>query len=283
VANGEIIKTKDGSAVEIIQAKPFNVALAVLEEQEDDLELLKKEALKIEVTDAISFTKAGELIAKLKETSNQAEATMDPFRIIVNKAKDFILQRQRRVTNLAELIRGVLTPKMAEWSAKDARERKAEEDRQQKEKKAQLEREAEEKRRADTVAAEELKKRRVSEIREDLRNGKITKRQAEKFLREAGAQEEADKAQAAADAEDLKNKATETAKQTTVKSGVPKVAGVVQRMNRKFKVVNPQKVKLKYLMPDLVAIGQVARNKDLTMEQAMAEVGGIEVTEEPSF
>lgn len=283
MSNGELIKTKDGSTVEIIQAKPLNQALAKLEDQEERLAELKKEAIKLEVTDVASFTKAGELTAEIKRLSKDADTTMDPFDTIIKRAKEFILTRKRRVTNLGEEIRGVLTGKMSEYTTRVERERKAEEERVQKAKQAEIEREAEEKRRADAAAAEELKRRRVAEIRQDLKAGKITKRQAEKLLRDAGAEEEAQKAQAAADAEDLKNKAPEIAQQTTVKSEVPKVAGVVQRTNRKFRVVKPQEVKLKYLKPDDVAIGEIVRDKKRTIEQVIAEVGGIEVWEEKTF
>jgi hypothetical protein len=279
VANGEIIKLKDGSTVEIIQAKPFNLALAKLEDQEDHLADLKDAVRKLNVVDRASFDKADELLKMIKAESSLAEDTMDPFRTVLNRAKDFVLQRQRRVTNAAEEIRGLLNSKMVEYSQKVERERKAEEERQQKLKQAEIEREAERKRQADAEAAEDLKKRRIAEIREDLRAGKITKRQSEKLLREAGAQEEADKAKAAADAEDLKNKAPEIAQKTTVKSEVPRGG----RTNRTFKVVRPQEVKLKYLKPDEVAIGEVVRNRSLTIAQIIAEVGGIEVEEEKKF
>lgn len=281
--NAEMIRTRDGAEVEIIQKRPLNIALAKLEGQEERLAEIKTQAMAMKVVDKDTFTKAGELIAELKKHDKDAEATTDPFDSIIKRAKEFILTRRRKVTNAAEEIRGVLTGKMAEYTSRVERERKAEEDRVQKAKQATLEREAEQKRRDDVAAAAELKKRRIAEIREDLRNKKITKAQSAKLLREAGADEEAALAQASADADDAKAKAPEIAKETTVKSEVPKVAGVVQRTNRKFRVVKPQQVKLKYLVPDLVAIGEIARNRKLTIEQVVAEVGGIEVWEEKSF
>lgn len=285
MANGEIIVVKDGTKIEVLQAKPFKEALANLEDQEDKLAEYKQDAIKFKgkVVDPVSFAKAGELLAKIKDESDTGERTMDPFRILTNKIKDFIMVRQRRVTNAAEEIRGILTAEMGAYTTKVERDRKAEEEREREKKRLALQREAEEKRVADEAAATENRKKRVAEIRADLRDGKITKRESEKRLREAGANEEADKAKAAADADEATAKAAEVAAKTKVKSEVPKVAGVVQRMNRKFKVVNAQQVKLKYLIPNEVAIGAIARNKELTIEQAQAEVGGIEVWEEPSF
>lgn len=279
MANGDIIKVKDGSTVEIIQAKPFNLALAKLEDQEEKLATMKVEVLAIKVVDVASFAKADELLKKIKDESASAEDTMDPFRKMLNTAKDFVLQRQRRVTNAAEELRGALNGKMVEYTQKAERERKAEEERQQKLKQAELEREAEEKRRADEATATELRKRRVAEIKADLKAGKITLRQSKKLLDEAGAAEEAAKVQAKLDEEDNKGKAVEEAKKTTVESEVPRGG----RTNRTFKIVNPQQVKLKYLKPDEVAIGEVVRNRKYTIEQVIAEIGGIEVEEGKKF
>lgn len=279
MANGEIIKVKDGSTVEIIQAKPFNLALTKLEDQEDKLATFKVEAIAIEVTDPASFAKADELLSKIKNESASAEDTMDPFRTMLNRAKEFVLQRQRRVTNAAEELRGVLNRKMVEYSQKVERERKAEEERQQKLKQAELEREAEKKRVEDEALATELRKRRVAEIKADLKAGRITLRESKKLLSEAGAAEEAAKVQAKLDEDDNKAKAVEDAKKTTVETEVPRDG----RTNRTFKVVRPQEVKLKYLKPDEVAIGIVVRNRKLTIEQVIAEVGGIEVEENKKF
>jgi hypothetical protein len=279
VANGEIIKVKDGSTVEIIQAKPFNLALAKLEDLEDNVAKLKAEVMKIKVTDVASFTKADELLTMIKAESVFAEETMDPFRTMLNRAKEFVLQRQRRVTNAAEEIRGALNAKMVDYSQKVERERKAEEERQQKLKQAELEREAENKRLADQEAATELRRRRVAEIKADLKAGKITLRESKKLLEEAGATEEAMKVQAKVDEQDNKAKAADEAKKTTVESEVPRGG----RTNRTFKVVRPQEVKLKYLKPDDVAIGEVVRNRKLTIAEVIAEVGGIEVEEDKKF
>lgn len=279
MANGEIIKVKDGSTIEIIQPKPFNMALAKLEDQEDRLATLKVEVMTIKVTDRASFDKADELLKKLKDESASAEDTMDPFRKMLNKSKDFVLVRQRRVTNAAKELRGALNGKMVEYSQRVERERVAEEQRQQKLKQAQLEREAEAKRLADEALAKELKTRRIAEIRENYRNGKITKAQSAKLLREAGAMEEAAIEQAAADADELKHAAPMEAKKTTVESEVPRGG----RTNRTFVVVNAKEVKPKYLIPDLVAIGEVVRNRKMTIEEVIAEIGGIEVSEDKKF
>lgn len=277
--SGEIIKVKDGSTVEIIQAKLFNLALVKLEDEEEELAALWEIARTIEVYDAASFAKADEHLSKSKKIGKEAEATMDPFRRILIDAKEFVLRRQRRVTNVSQEVNELLNAKMVAYSQKADRERKAEEERQQKLKQAELEREAEKKRLEDEATATELRKRRVAEIKADLKAKRITLRESKKLLEEAGAAEEAAKVQAKLDEEDNKAKAAEDAKKTTVETEVPRDG----RTNRTFKVVRPQEVKLKYLKPDMVAIGEVVRNRKLTIEQVIAEVGGIEVEESKKF
>jgi hypothetical protein len=86
-----------------------------------------------------------------------------------------------------------------------------------------------------------------------------------------------------------------------VKPNIPSVAGNVQRVNWKFKVVKPQKIALKYLEPNMVAIGSRVREvmtsgrvENETQEEKLKrwaknkaqvekEIGGIEVFEERSY
>jgi hypothetical protein len=86
-----------------------------------------------------------------------------------------------------------------------------------------------------------------------------------------------------------------------VKPNIPSVAGNVQRVNWKFKVVKPQKIALAYLEPNMVAIGSRVREvmtsgrvENETQEEKLKrwaknkaqvekEIGGIEVFEERSY
>jgi hypothetical protein len=86
-----------------------------------------------------------------------------------------------------------------------------------------------------------------------------------------------------------------------VKPNIPSVAGNVQRVNWKFKVVKAQKIALKYLEPNMVAIGSRVREvmtsgrvENETQEEKLKrwaknkaqvekEIGGIEVFEERSY
>jgi hypothetical protein len=209
----------------------FDTALTVMDGYEMALDPIAKEARDLKITDKTSRERAGALIAAIKKLDNDGDDTMAPYSKIVNRVKEFIQTRKKRVANRVEEIRGTLTPKMAEWDRAEERAAAAERDRVAREKQAVLDREAEEKRREDEKAAKELRERRVAEIRADLKSGKITKRQSEKLLREAGAMEEALKAKAAADEEDAKKASQSVAEKVEVKPNVPTVAGNVRRVN----------------------------------------------------
>lgn len=260
----------------------FEQALGTMSDLETALEPVAVRARSIAVIDAVSFTEAGSLIAQAKAAQKTGDATMATYDAILKRVKDYVQTRKLRVKNKAEEIRAILEGKMGEYTRSEERAAQAERDRIAREQRQKLEREAEEKRRADEAAAKELRERRVTEIRQDLADKKITKRQAEKFLREAGAMEEALKAQAAADADEAKENAAKIADKVKVEPNVPTVAGVVKRVNWKFRIVNPNAVKLQYLCPDEVKIG--ARVRELKdPKRAEAEIGGIEVFEERTF
>lgn len=222
-ANQEIVPSSD--------LPKFQDALATMDDLEAQLEPIAKEAREIKVTDAVSYARAGVLIATLKSAVKTGDGTMSPYDAILKKVKDFIQTRKLRIKNRVEEVTGILTPKMADYDRKEKQAAADEQQRVARETKQRLDREAEEKRRADEESAKELRKQKVDEIRADLKAGVIGKREAEKRLRAAGATEEAAKAQAAAEEEEGKQAATKKAEGVKVQSNVPAVAGVVRRTN----------------------------------------------------
>lgn len=62
----------------------------------------------------------------------------------------------------------------------------------------------------------------------------------------------------------------------TVQSARPKVAGARARVNWKFRIVKAQKIPIKYLTPDGMAIGKMVRETE-DKKKAEAECPGIEV------
>jgi len=278
-------------ATEIIpstEMPQFNEALAKMDGLELELEPLSKEARELKITDKPSRERAGVLNAQFKDIQKTGDATLATYDAIVKRVKDFIQTRKLRVKNRAEEARGILMGKMGDWDRAEEAAARAEEERKKRELQATLDRQAEEKRQADEQAARELRVSRVAEIRADLKAGKITKRQAEKLLREAGAMEEALKAKAAADQEEAKTQSAKVVETVKVETNVPIVPGNVRRKNWRFRVVNAQQVKVRYLCPDEVKIGAEVRKltKDSTDTDKAAiemEVGGIEIYEDRSY
>ena len=120
--------------------------------------------------------------------------------------------------------------------------------------------------------AVETRKKRVAEINQHLAIGKIGKREAARLLKLAGADEEAAKQNAAAQAEET----AKAAPVVQVKPNIPTVAGTVSRQNWKFRIVDANKIPHLFLMPDEVRIGRMVRDiKD--KQKAEVECPGIEV------
>jgi hypothetical protein len=290
-----IVASKSGivpqGATEIIpstEMPQFNEALAKMDSLELELEPLSKEARELKITDKPSRERAGVLNAQFKAMDKTTEATMGRYDLIVDRVRDFIKTRKLRVKNRTQEGKEILRVKMGDWDRAEEAATKAEEDRKNRELQANLDRQAEEKRQADEKAAKELKDRRVAEIRQDLKDKKITKRQAEKLLREAGAMEESLLAKAAADQEEAKTQSAKVVETVKVETNVPVVPGNVRRKNWRFRVVNAQQVKMRYLCPDEVKIGAEVRKltKDSTDQDKAAiemEVGGIEIYDDRTY
>jgi hypothetical protein len=228
-----IIKTKSGEVIPQISPEAFGLAVQSMEQldaQMGELEVKAKALPKIFETKA-QRDEAASLVSQKKSIVKLSESTMTPYTELIKKVKTFVDTQRNIVKNHGEIVSSLVEPAIVEWDEREKRAAEAEQRRLQAEREAKLKRENEEKAEKDRLAAEERKKERVDQIREDLRNKKITKRQAEKFLREAGAGEEADKARIAAEREEADAKAAEDAAKIKVKPKTTPTAGLVRRTN----------------------------------------------------
>lgn len=91
-------------------------ALTRMDALENSLAPLSDLAKSLVVNSPDTFAQAGQLIAELKHATKQSEATLEPFKLIVNRVKDFIQQRAMRNKNYAETIHALLSSKMGEYS-----------------------------------------------------------------------------------------------------------------------------------------------------------------------
>lgn len=228
-----IIKTKHGEVIPQISPEAFGLAVQSMEgfdQQIGELEEKAKELPKKYETKE-QYDLAASLVAQKKSIVKLSEATMAPYDELIKKVKTFVQTQKNVVANHGTQMSAILEPSMVEWNEREARAAEAEQTRLRLEKEAILKRENEEKAQKDAAAAEERKQDRIKQIREDLRAGKITKRMAEKFLREAGASEEAEKTRIAAEKEEADAKAKDHAAKLKVKPRTTSTAGLVRRTN----------------------------------------------------
>lgn len=187
----------------------------------------------------------------------------------------------------AEEILETVTTERKRAEQEEIRKARLEQDRINKENADKQREKAEADQREADARAKEVRERRVAEIRGQLKRGEIGKRKAAQLLTEAGANEEAAKANAAAAAEELKNTPPP---QVEVKPNIPTVAGTVSRTNWKWKFKDDGEFKLLeafrqdetrrlYVQPNEKAIGETVRAiKDKAKAEAL--VPGIEVWSE---
>lgn len=233
MASDIIIKTRDGQVIPAIQPDAFGLAVQSMEKLNEEMGQLVVRARDIPkvIDDKPTYDKAAAIVAQKKSIVKLSDSTMIPFEEAVKAVKGFIQTQKNVVKNHGEQVGMLVEPQMAEWNEREARAAKADEERRQAEKKAQLQREAEEKAQKDAEAATERKRLRITQINADFKAGKITKRQKEKFLREAGDTAAADLAKIEADEEDAKFRATEEAQKLKVKPRTGAVGGITRRTN----------------------------------------------------
>ena len=181
-------------------------------------------------------------------------------------------ETQKMLLAPAEAMLEVSERKRKDWENEERRKAEEEQRRINEENQRQARIKADEERREAEKLAVENRKKRVAEINQHLALGKIGKREAARLLKLAGADEEAAKQNAAAQAEET----AKAAPVVSVKPNIPTVAGTVSRQNWKFRIVNAALIPITFRMPDEVAIGRMVRDvKD--KKSAEKQCPGIEV------
>jgi hypothetical protein len=240
-----IIKTKNGEVIPAISPEAFQLAVESMEKYNEDLTDIEKRAraLPQRFETKAQYDSATSLVSEKKSIDKLSESTMVPYEELTKKVKTFISAQKLVVKNHGEQILGVLTPAIFEWDEREKRQAAEDEQRRQKAREAELQREAEETARKNAEAATERKKQRVAFINSEYKNKKITARQREKLLREAGALEDAECARIAADEEDAKAKAKDEAAKLKVKPRTGGGAGLRRHTNYKAECVDPDMFK----------------------------------------
>lgn len=245
---------------------------------ESKLALLKQQAEELAVIDAATYTNACQLALAGRAEIKTIGRVLDPG---IDSAKDHLNSlRNAKAAFVAkwEAMIGIAEKKAETWKAEERRKAEAEQRRINEERRLEAQRKAEEERKERERIAEQERKQREREAEAARKAGEIGKREAERLKKEAAEAAAREKARAA---EDARIAATQV-QEVKVETAVPKVAGIKQRVNWKFKVVNQALVPRAFLMPDEVSIGQeVRRIKDKAKAESM--IPGILVWDEDSI
>jgi len=185
------------------------------------------------------FSKCGILLLAVKNYEKDVHSKLDTFVEIPRRAYEAARQERQKYLNQAEEVRTLVSGPMNEFKRRKREADEADQKRINDERARRHAKDAEEQRiEAERVAKETLE-RRVAAIRDMLKRKEIGKREAAKLLKEAGALEEAAKAQAAADEETAKSAPPPEVK---VLPSTPKVAGLRGRVNYYADVVDAEKL-----------------------------------------
>ncbi len=214
------------------------------------------EAKRIKVETPEQYAEAGELLKRVRDAKKKAAWIMNPLKSITKTIAEKFRTMEQAELNLGERIEGILEPKMVAFKRREREAAAAEERRINEERRKEAER-----------ISEEQRKAREKEIEAQRKAGEIGKREAAKQVKEA-----------AVEAEAIKN----TVQEVKVESNTPKVAGLRQRINWTFKIVDATKIPRSFLMPDEASIGRFVRS---AKDKALAEktIPGIEVTAEDAI
>lgn len=230
------------------------------------------EAKRIKVETPEQYAEAGELLKRVRDAKKKAAWIMNPLKSITKTIAEKFRTMEQAELNLGERIEGILEPKMVDFKRRE-REAAAAEERRVNEENARRARElAEEQRKRDEAAAAEERKRREKELAAAAAQGDIKKRELAKQMKEAEERQRKATEQARIDAE----AAAASVQTVKVEASTPKVAGLRQRINWTFKIVDATKIPRAFLMPDEAAIGRFVRT---AKDKALAEktILGIEV------
>jgi hypothetical protein len=247
-------------------------ALAEVETLKAALAPLEHEARALKVETPEAYEVAGTLLKRVRDNRKQGEEVVKPLKRVVQTIKDWLQTESLKHSNKCEQIEGVITPKMNAYKVRERELAAAEERRINEERRKETERLAQEQRMKDLERIERERKAQDKEIADAVKAGEVKKREADKLRRQAEERERVQREQAARDAEAMKA----SHQDIKVAPNTPKVAGLRQRQQWHFEVINRDEIKRAFMIEDEKAIGQFVRNVK-NAKVAEESVGGIRV------
>ena len=241
------------SIIPSFESSKAELALREVETLKSALAPMEVEARSIVVQNAEQYVQAGALLKRVRDNRKQGEETVKPLARVLQNIKDWVQTVKLQHQNKCEEIEGIIETKMVDQKRRERAAAEAEERRINEERRKEAER-----------LAEEQRKAREKEIEAQRKAGDIGKREAAKQVKEAAVEAEAVKA---------------NVQEVKVLDSTPKVAGLRQRVQWKFKIVDESKIPRAFMQVNETAIGQFVR---AAKDKGLSEntIPGIEVWSE---
>src|SRR5271157_912315 len=189
---------------ELDKLPQFSVAAKQLNDLNDELTTLEKEARDLKLIDPITFARMDAINKRSKDIVKDAEKLVEPYKSPLRKWMDFVQATFNVVKNHSEQMKMVVGPKMESYVREDEAKRKADQDRIQREIDEKNRKAADEKKQADLKLAADRKKEQVAECKAAYKAGQMTKREYVAKMKALDAEAETAKEQADLTAEATK-------------------------------------------------------------------------------
>lgn len=232
------------------------------------------------IIDAGTYTKMAETKVALANYLKAVGFEFDPGIAKAKELLDHLKTQKAKFIDPAEAALESVKKALKAYIDEEERKTREENERRAAQERRDRELQAEQQKIADEKEAAERRREKVADIRGQLTRKEITKKEAERLLRLAGAIEEADKTAAAIKAEETKAAPAPAAAKTTVKPDLPKVAGAPRGRNYKFEITDAAKVPLEWCEPDTGKIGEFVRDNKNSAD-SMKRIPGIRAWDEP--
>lgn len=226
------------------------------------------------------YAAMGQEVQAARAILKRGEEVLRPYLNKVKLVADFLRTELNSHEAAAKLVADIGANKQAEYNRQERLATQREQEERDRKNREKAEAEAKRIRELCEQRAAMERDQKVRDIREALKKGNITKREAAKMLLAAGATEEAAKAKAAADADEVKNNPV----QQTVLPNRTTVAGQRARAPLVYTIVDIHKIPRELLYPnrsqkgewkleDFPRLNQMVKNAS-SEKAAEAEAGG---------
>jgi G3E family GTPase len=257
---------KQAELVPQLDQQSLAVALSQLQDELSFVSQWKAKAESLEVSDARSFTVAGDFRSQVRAARKVPRFKLEPFEEVAKRVSQFLEGKRTEAEAQFDAIDLILSGKMDAQATRERMAAEAEQRRINDEKRIREEKEAAERRREAEKQAEADRKQREKEIAEARKAGELNKRETEKALKETFERAQRDREGAARE----EAEANANFKPVEVKPNLPTIQGSRRHRNFRATFVN---------FPALLEAWRQARNQG-SMDRAAYLSGFITADEQ---